>query len=80
MASIQRMVSPRIGRVTYRAPSIGMSQNVLAMHLVVQGVEPKARLSLRFGMERRLQLLNTQAELPGYPISRSSLLVALISN
>jgi hypothetical protein len=42
------------------AAIVGVPQNVISIHLVVQRIEPKARLSLRFGMERRLQLLNTR--------------------
>ena len=37
---------PRIGL----AAGIGMSQHVFSVHLVVQRIEAKAKLSLRFGM------------------------------
>lgn len=42
------------------ASGIGMPKNVFSIHLVVQRIEPKARLLLRSDMERHLQLLNTQ--------------------
>ena len=40
------------------AAVVGEGQHVLAVHLVVQRVEPVARRSLRFGVQRHLQLLN----------------------
>jgi hypothetical protein len=51
-----------------------MPKNVLSIHLVVQRKEPKARFSLRFGMERRLQLLNTRRsyQLPNLPFLAAS--------
>jgi hypothetical protein len=40
------------------AARVGECQNVLAVHLVVQGMEANAGRSLRFVVQRRLQLLN----------------------
>ena len=36
----------------------GRLQHILPVHLVVQGIEAVLRFSLRFGMQRRPQLLN----------------------
>ena len=52
-------VNPRCP-VVRPAAIVGISKHILAVQLVVQCVEPTARLVLRFGMERRLQLLNTR--------------------
>jgi hypothetical protein len=41
------------------ALGIGMRQNIFTADLVAEGVETIAGFSLRFGMQRRLQLLNT---------------------
>src|SRR6266404_346118 len=41
------------------AAVIGECQNVLPIHLVVQSIEAKTRRSLRFLVQRRLQLPNT---------------------
>src|SRR3569833_33616 len=41
------------------AAVVGIFQNVPPIDLVVQGVEAKAGFSLRFGMQRRLELLDT---------------------
>jgi hypothetical protein len=41
------------------AAGVGMCEHVLAMNLVVQQVEAIAGFALRFGMQRRLQLLDT---------------------
>ncbi len=40
------------------APGIGMSQDILAADLVVQGVEAIAGFCLRFRVQRHLQFLN----------------------
>ena len=40
------------------AAGVGESQNVLAIHLVVQRMKPLLGRFLRFGMQCRLQLLN----------------------
>jgi len=37
---------------------VGVFHNVSTIHLVVQGVEAKVGFILRFGMQRRLQLLD----------------------
>ena len=50
-------VHPRCAIVGFAA-EVGVSQDVLAVHLVVQRVESIARRRLRFGVQRRLQLLN----------------------
>src|ERR1700686_5441540 len=42
------------------ATFIGECQNVFSVHLVVQNIEAKIGRSLRFVVQRRLQLLNTQ--------------------
>jgi hypothetical protein len=41
------------------AAFVGESQNVLAVHLVIQRIEAKVGRFLRFIVQRRLQLLNT---------------------
>src|SRR5438105_6472516 len=41
------------------AAFVGEAQNILPVHLVVQSIEPIARRSLRFIVQRLLQLLNT---------------------
>ena len=41
------------------AAFIGVSQNVLPVHLVIQSIETEAGRFLRFRVQRRLQLLNT---------------------
>jgi hypothetical protein len=40
------------------AAFVGENQNVLSVHLVVQSIEAKVGRSLRFVVQRRLQLLN----------------------
>jgi hypothetical protein len=50
---------PTRGALVGAALGIGMSQNVLAADLVVQGVEAITGFCLRFRVQRRLQLLNT---------------------
>src|SRR5205807_9115114 len=42
------------------ATFIGKCQHVFSVHLVVQSVEAKVGRSLRFVVQRRLQLLNTK--------------------
>src|SRR5665213_1215812 len=53
------LVNPRRAAIGFAAV-MGVPENVLSMHFVVQRIESKARVPLRFGMERRLQLLNTR--------------------
>jgi hypothetical protein len=55
----QRFAGRRRGRGGPAALGIGMRQNVIAADLVVKGVEAITGFSLRFGMQRRLRLLNT---------------------
>jgi len=50
-------VHPR-GAVVGAAAQVGELQDVPPVHLVVVGVEPILRRSLRFGMQRRLEFLN----------------------
>src|SRR5216683_698585 len=52
------------------AAFIGVNQNVLPIHLVVQSIEAKTGRFLRFRVQRRLQLLNTCG---GYWTHRQSL-------
>ncbi len=51
------VVDPRRAAVGTTA-GVGLLQHVLAVHLVVQGVEAVGGRSLRFGMQRRLEFLN----------------------
>ncbi len=53
MSSNRTPVYPR-RTVVRTATLVGMTQHVLSVQLVVQRMEPAARLLLRFGMERRL--------------------------
>ena len=50
-------VDPRCAAVG-TAAHVGEPQNVAAVHLVVQGIEPIVGRVLRFGVQRRLQLPN----------------------
>jgi len=50
-------VHPR-GAVVGAAAQVGELQDVPPVHLVVEGVEPRPRRSLRFGMQRRPEFLN----------------------
>ena len=50
-------VHPR-GAVVGATAQVGELQDVPAIHLVVQPIEPILRRSLRFGMQRRLEFLN----------------------
>ena len=52
-------VNPRHAAIV-QAADVGKRQDVSAIHLVVQGVEPVVGRVLRFGVQRRLQLPNLQ--------------------